>query len=325
MTTRNVVLSNLMSDYQQRRDRNAQLEAERLKEVTDRCPEIGEMIKRRQDIIFSGIRMALDGKELKDAPSEMDMCSKRIRELLKKNGYEESYLQPLYDCKICQDMGYVGDNVRDMCVCLKTAYHQQLFKAVGLNEQTPQTFETFDENVYSRAILPSLDTSQRDVALMHLNTAKRYAESFPNTETRDLLLQGKSGSGKTFLLHAIAHHVLERGFLVLCVSAYKVVELSRKAHFQNDLTEMQPLFDAELLLVDDLGTEPMMENITIPYLYNIINERQQGGKHTVITTNLSKDDLKARYTERITSRLLDRRQCRVMAFVGDDVRKRGLE
>lgn len=123
-------------------------------------------------------------------------------------------------------------------------------------------------------------------------------------------------------MRAIAHRVLERGYSVLCVSAYRVIELSRKTHFQNDLTQMQALFDADLLMIDDLGTEPMMENITIPYLYNLINERQQNGLNTVLTTNLSKDEIKIRYTERIASRLLDTRQCGVMAFVGGDVRKR---
>ena len=33
------------------------------------------------------------------------------------------------------------------------------------------------------------------------------------------------------------------------------------------------LIDAPLLLIDDLGTEPMMRNITVEYLFTLLNER----------------------------------------------------
>lgn len=322
MNTRGAVLNALLAEYRQKRAKNTDIEAQRLLEATQKCPEIGELADARQDLIFRGLRMALGGAAIANAPEKMALYNSRIRALLKQNGFPEDYLQPVYDCAECQDTGYVGDNVRQMCRCLKTAYNSRLFHAVGLNQQSPQTFDSFDEAVYSCAPICALNASQRDVALLHMRTGREYADHFPRTGVPDLLLLGPSGVGKTYLMHAIAHRVLERGFLVLCVSAYKVIELSRRAHFHNDMTQMQALFDAELLMIDDLGAEPMMENITIPYLYNLINERQQAGQHTVITTNLSKDELKQRYTERIASRVLDPRQCRVMAFVGEDVRKR---
>ena len=79
--------------------------------------------------------------------------------------------------------------------------------------------------------------------------------------------------------------------------------------------------EADVLLLDDLGSEPLMENITIVQLFNLINERQTAGKGTVISTNLSESDLKNRYTERIASRLTDRRQCTQVVFMGEDIRR----
>lgn len=323
MIDRGKIVRELESQYELRQTTGNEDRLKREQEVREKHPDIGELMDSRWSLLFRGLgRIGTPEKGLEDASETMAALNKGIRAALKKHGYAEDYLQPRYDCPLCHDRGYVGETTREMCQCFKTAYHKRLFKEVGLSEQSPQTFDAFDENVYDTAIIPDLNASQRDVALLHKKTALNYAEQFPNTKTSDLLLLGKSGVGKTFLLHAIAHMVLEKGFAVLCISAYKIIELARRAHFQNEPAEMDSLMAADLLLIDDLGTEPMMENITIPYLYNLINERQQNNKHTVITTNLSKDEIKSRYTERVASRLLDSRQCQVMAFVGEDVRRR---
>lgn len=322
MTMRGEIINELMNEYQAIRARNTEIEAQRLAQASSACPEIGDLVRTRQELIFSGVRMALDGKAMADMPKQMEVYSKRIRALLKSIHMPEDYLQPVYNCATCHDTGYTGDNVREMCDCLKKKYYQKLYHEIGLNEQMPQTFHTFDNAVFSDEVIVGLEASQRDVAMLNMETALKYADSFPNNAKPDLLFIGKSGVGKTFLMHAIAHMVLERGYSALCISAYQLIAIAREAHYHNGSTELQSLFDVSLLLIDDLGTEPMMENVTLPYLYNLINERQQKGKHTVITTNLSKTELKERYTERIASRLLNPNQCEVMAFVGEDVRKR---
>ena len=74
-------------------------------------------------------------------------------------------------------------------------------------------------------------------------------------------------------------------------------------------------------MIDDMGVEPLMENITIVQWFNLINERQLRGKGPVISTNLNVEELRRRYTERITSRLLDGKQCMLLQFLGDDVRR----
>ena len=79
--------------------------------------------------------------------------------------------------------------------------------------------------------------------------------------------------------------------------------------------------DAPLLLIDDLGTEPLMNNVTVTQLFNLLNERQLAGRHTVISTNLNPRELQERYTERIASRLLDESSCARLGFVGGDIRR----
>ena len=90
----------------------------------------------------------------------------------------------------------------------------------------------------------------------------------------------------------------------------------------NDPEPIADMMRTPLLLLDDLGTEPLMNNITVTQLFNLLNERQMAGRHTVISTNLSLSELKDRYTERITSRLLDGRDCRRLTFIGEDIREK---
>ena len=87
------------------------------------------------------------------------------------------------------------------------------------------------------------------------------------------------------------------------------------------LPDQLPLHDCDLLIIDDLGTEPMLQNITIEQLFNLLNERQMAGRHTVISTNLAMSELQERYTERVTSRLLDATGCRRLLFIGADIRR----
>lgn len=323
----NAIMSTLFMQYEARRAQNAREEERRLNEAAALCPEIGRLIAARREKLFSAVRSSLSlGKAGVDnirLETEIEDTNRRIRTLLKENGLPEDYLQPLYTCSRCQDTGYVGDNIKRRCSCFNQEYFREMGKAIGLNERTPQTFESFREDVFSQEIIPGANVSQRTFMCFLRDKCKKYADSFPNTATPDMLFMGTSGLGKTFLMQAIAHTVLEKGYSALCVSAYKVLEMTRQAYFHHTPEDSAPLFDTDLLLIDDLGTEPLMDNVTITQLYHVISERQNAGKHTIYSTNLSSVDFHTRYTERISSRLLSSAgQCELIAFIGGDIRRK---
>lgn len=134
------------------------------------------------------------------------------------------------------------------------------------------------------------------------------------------MLTGQSGLGKTFLLRAMARVLLGRGVNVLLVSAYRFFEIARKAYLGGPAEELASLMETDVLMIDDLGSEPMVRNITIETLFNLINERQNAGRGLVISTNLNQEELCARYTERIASRLLSNpRQSQLLQLLGEDV------
>ncbi|MDD2648929.1 MAG: ATP-binding protein, partial [Eubacteriales bacterium] len=235
-------------------------------------------------------------------------------------GFPEDYLQPVYECDKCRDTGYIGDGIQEMCQCLKKRLYEDYGREMGLCERQKQTFQTFSLSVFPQEVIPDAGVSQRALMQVIKKRCEKFADDFPETQTDNLLLYGASGLGKTFLMHAIAHRVIERGYSVLIISAYRMFELMRRAHRDGDDAGLQPLFDAELLLIDDLGTEPMMENITVIQLFNLLNERAVRRLHTAVCTNLTPKELQERYTERVTSRLLDRQSTMQLYFAGRDIR-----
>ena len=323
MTSEQILLQ-LHQEYARRREDNMLLFEQRQQEACDLCPGLHELINARHASVMAGVRATLlssrkDPGRTSGMAQQMAEMNRRIADKLRENGLSEDYLQPVYTCAACRDEGYIYDPSRRMCDCLRKAYNQRLLEASGLAGDG-HTFEAFDETIFSDEP-DERGLSQRRAAIAIRNACLQYADSFPDTPTRDLLLMGKSGLGKTFLLQCIAHRVAERGYLPTYTSAYRLFELARRAYMENDSEILSPMMDAQLLLIDDLGTEPLMNNVTVTQLFNLLNERQMAGRHTVISTNLTMSEMQERYTERVTSRLLDATGCRRLLFIGADIRR----
>lgn len=320
---RNTILQELQSEYEQRQQQNQREEAFRRMKAEAACPEIGQVLEARQSLIFGTLRGILDGKaSVDDIPAKMDVLNKRLTSLLKQHGFDEKYLDPVCKCPVCGDTGFVGEIVRERCECFNQAFYARMYQRMGLSESSAQSFEAFDLSLFSAEKLPGKTYSQRDLMTVIRKTCEQYAENYPAVPVKDMLLMGQSGLGKTFLMHAMAKRLIQRGRNVLIISAYKFLETARKAYMTGNSDELDALMDADVLMIDDMGVEPLMENITIPQWFNLINERQLAGRGTILSTNLMEDELRRRYTERIASRLLNTTSCKLLQFAGDDIRRR---
>ena len=120
----------------------------------------------------------------------------------------------------------------------------------------------------------------------------------------------------------MATRLIERGKNVLLVSAYTFLQMARKSHYEAD-NGVKELMEVPVLMLDDIGSEPLMKNVTIEALFTLINERQIRGLCTILSSNLTTEELRERYTERIASRLSDSRNCMVMTLKGKDIRTGG--
>ena len=323
---RNQILQELHAEYEQRQAANQREEISRRRQAEAVCPEIGQVLNARQMLILGALRGILDGKSsAEDIPAQMDVLNKRLTSLLKKHGFAENYLDPVCRCPVCQDTGYVGDVIREKCECFNQAFYARMYQRMGLAESTAQSFESFDLNVFSEDKLPGKGYSQRELMNVIRRECESYAENYPAVPVKDMLMMGQSGLGKTYLMQAMAKKLIRRGVNVLIISAYKFLDVARKAYMTGNTEELDTLMAAEVLMIDDMGAEPLMENITIVQWFNLINERQLQGRGTVISTNLMEDELRRRYTERIASRLLNNTCCRLLQFAGEDVRRRKMQ
>ena len=324
--TREQLILTLSQEYAARREENMRIYEDRRVQACQQCPGLREVLDARHAAVLQGVRTSLMNRFRKEGenaqlPNAMAVMNQRIAELLKEAGLPADALEPVYTCATCKDEGYVYTPSRQMCACMQQELNRRMLGELGLSA-TGNTFERFDESLFSEEIPEGDKLSQRQRALLARKTCLEYADSFPDTATPNLLLSGKSGLGKTFLLHAIAHRLVQRDIMPVYTSAYHLLEVARKSYFENSSDKLAEMMNAPVLLIDDLGTEPMMQNITIEQLFNLLNERQLNRRHTVISTNLTMAELKERYTERVSSRLMDESSWRRLVFTGSDVRKK---
>ena len=181
-----------------------------------------------------------------------------------------------------------------------------------------QTFERFDLSVFPDKPVEGKPFTQRQEMDMICRQCREWADRYPAADTSDMLLIGQSGLGKTYLMHAMAKRLLDRGLNVLMMSAYRFLDVARKAYFSGQSNELDGLMASDVLLLDDLGSE-----FTTPFvqaaLYEVINTRLVEGKRTVISSNLNLPGIRQRYTPQVASRLEG--EYLSLPFFGQDIRQ----
>ena len=315
------LLNELTAEYEAQRARNDREENARRDKIRRDFPDIEKRLLEREGLVFGTIRKILDGNAgAENLTEKMLELNAEIEQMLRENGLPADYLSPVYKCAKCRDTGYTGDPVREPCECLKRAYQQKLRDLIGLGKNAEETFETYNAQIIPEVPVGDSGITQRDLSKIARTCCEKWADSYPEVQSRDMLLTGPSGLGKSFLMHAMAARLIERGINVLMISAYSFLQMARKCHFEAE-DGVRELMDVPVLMVDDLGSEPLMQNITVEQLFHLINERQRRGLSTVISTNLTLPELKDRYTERIVSRLNDPENCQIIVLEGRDLRK----
>ena len=314
------LMNQVLQDLEDQRRRNEIIAREHRQTIRSREPEIAALMERREALIQQGMRGILAGHAAAgNLPERMEEISGRIHLALEKHGYPADYLSPVYSCALCRDTGFVGDRVRERCSCVQRRYQEKLRAAIGLPEDGRETFENFDPELFPEERTEGSSFTQRESILLVREACEQWVDLYPRQNPRDLVLSGKSGLGKTFLLHAMASRLIGRGTQVLLLSAYQFLETARRSYFEGE-DGLEEVIGAEVLMLDDLGSEPLMQNVTVEQLFNLINERQRRNLATVISTNLNPEELKGRYTERIASRLTDRRNVLMLQLQGRDIR-----
>jgi len=230
---------------------------------------------------------------------------------------EESDLELTPVCTECRGTGYVGER---MCQCLRELCRQEQKKELSSLLGGKETFEGFRLEHYPAPVDPEFGVSPRAVMTLVYNRCRRYVREFAENRP-SLLFTGGTGLGKTYLSACIARGVADSGFSVVYDTAGKLFTDFEAAKFDLSGEEREDAtrkyLTTDLLIIDDLGTE-MVNQFTQSALYQVVNTRLMAGRATIISTNLSTDQLQSRYAPQIASRLLGTYE--ILTFLGDDIR-----
>ena len=327
--TRTEYIKELLDEYARRRADEEIAQDRRVAEVCRRDPQIEYLRNRNATIALEGMRKML-GEQTKESARKIAEAvrdegirnNREMRERLKLLGLPEDYMEMHYRCEKCRDTGYVGEAPARFCECFLAALRLKQHEDGSMAGIGEQNFNRFDENFIPAEPVEGANYTQRELLVGARKLCENYADTFPATPKENILLMGAGGLGKTFLLNCIFARVIDRGQSAVRITAYRMFEAMRKQHVGNepDYDGFTSLLETPLLLIDDLGTEPVMRNITIEYLFMLLNERMAARRHTVIATNLTPTQLKERYGERVASRLLDRSRCAAVMLKGRDLR-----
>lgn len=289
----------------------------RQEKIYSRIPEIERIDARLRTQMAELVGLTLrGGAELNAAIKALEDESLALQakkaELLVERGYEMDYLDDIFSCKTCRDTGYFGGK---MCSCLKAMYNAEVTRELGtLLKNSDECFEKFDLSLYGDA---------RESMEIVYNTCREYANSF-SERSMNLMFQGGTGLGKTFLSACIARVVAGNGHSVCYDTASSALEAFETKKFSRDVqaaenaaVKVERMLDCELMILDDLGTE-MPTPMSVSALYTLINTRLVNGRKTVISTNLTDAELSKRYNPQICSRLEG--EFTKLPFFGSDIR-----
>lgn len=315
-------IKRLLGEYEKIRTENQREGQRREQEIRQGFPEIEALLEERRDRLTGSIRAALQGRavDVEILQTGMRELNGKIRAELTKAGYPEDYLQPIYRCPVCRDTGYVGEPVHELCACMKQRIMDEENRGERKGGLGEHSFEQFNLSAFPDDTIPGRRRSQREHMRLIERAARRYAEDFPENEKPNLIFFGPPELGKTFVADCIAQCVMERAYLVRRVTAYRLCEIMRKNQFDgSEGRAAEGVMESDLLMIDDLGTEPQTKNTSV-YLFQVLNERNMNGRHTIISTNLNPEKMSAMYEERVISRMMDCRITTAIEFYGRDLR-----
>lgn len=319
---KNNLYDKILKEYEVRRADSEREANNKIVEIYEKLPIIEEIDRLIKKTAIDASLKIIKGDDVDISEELEELRCAKIAQLL-NYGYPEDYLLPKRSCTKCGDTGFVDGGE---CACLKQRLASEYYKMSNLDKVlSKENFSTFDFEVFSDEEDPEEGISPRERMLLIFDAANEFIEEFEDEEVDNLLFYGATGLGKTFMLNCIAKSLLDSGYTVVYQTAYNIMGITEEYKFNKaeNMREAKNKYDylleADLLIIDDLGTEST-NTFTITELFNIISTRNLNKKKMLISTNLSPADIAKTYTDRILSRIVDR--FKLLEFIGEDLRWR---
>ena len=194
------ILEDLLKEYEQKKIR-AELDLEKRKEkLYNDIPELGNIESELNNLAISTAKnILLKNKNYNENfKNKIKELNTKKLEILKKNNIDIDYLKPNYECKLCNDTGYITKNnyKSEMCSCLKQKLLNIAFNNSNMSNLDKENFATFNENIFSNEInieKYKYNISPRQNIKNIKNKCIKFIENFDNPETKNLLFTGNTG------------------------------------------------------------------------------------------------------------------------------------
>lgn len=321
-------LKKLLKIYEQRKLSEEKECDERITKLYTNNPNLSDIVDKINEKSIELSKCILFKKDSQISILEKEINNLKIQkqELLKKLNINPDFFTPSYECKKCNDTGFLVDSNGIMCTCLKQKLMDIQYNKSNISNLENENFDKFNELVFSDITDEkkyNSNISPRENINNIKNIALNFIDNFDNPNEKNLLFTGNTGLGKTFISNCIANEILKIGKTVLYQTASNMLDSIIDYKFGKTNGELiyENILNADLLIIDDLGTENL-NSVKFAELFNVINTRLLNQNNhitkTIISTNLTLNNLFNNYDERIFSRLAG--YYNICKFFGDDIR-----
>ncbi len=287
----------IMREYEQRREQSRHDVLEAKRKVMEKIPQYRRIEEQITDIAMECANRVFEGdtNAVSQMKEQIASLSAMQQKLLTDNGFPEDFLEEKHVCCDCGDTGYIDGK---KCHCLKQAMLRYTYRQSNIEEVLDR--ENFSTLTYDYYTDTECETMKEIIA-----RCKKYADDF-GKRYENILLYGNVGVGKTFLTNCMAKEILDRGYSVIYFTSMRLFDTLSRELFKYDedgsWDVQKDIFTCDLLIIDDLGTESV-NSFVASRLFDILNERDLRKRSTIISTNLTFEELGKRYTERNFSRI----------------------
>ncbi|MCH5281077.1 MAG: ATP-binding protein [Lachnospiraceae bacterium] len=310
----NKQFDSILEKYDNIRLENHYIQLKRQEDVSKKAPAYSECEDSIRSFRMKKMQAQLNGDTETFAllTDQENLLKDKRDQILKEAGFAADYLLPIYVCTKCKDTGFLPES-RQKCSCFMEAQTRLLFEQSGIYDLIQkQNFDTLSFEFF--------DEKESQHYAQALNISRNFIKNF-DIDYQNLIFYGNVGTGKTFLSCCIAKALMEKGCSVTYCSADKLFKNLVDLRFVDDKSSyfsfMEDVNQCDLLIIDDLGAEAITDRARAD-LFTCLNNRDLLRKATLISTNLTLDELNRRYSERIFSRLSSRYTfCK---FEGRDIR-----
>lgn len=320
MALNNAQYNILQRRYEAKQLENQHIVMERMQNVYAKLPQLAKIDDSISSLSIAQAKKLIDGDEtaMSELRRKLKELSLEKKQLLAFHGYPDNYFEPPYDCPDCKDTGYIGSQ---KCHCFRQAAIDLVYTQSNIRQILDiENFQNFSYDYYSQdQINPSTGLTSLATIKNAVKSCLEFVKTF-DTEFHNLFFYGDTGIGKTYLSNCVAKELLDTSHSVIYFTASSLFQIFEKSVFnrERDANEdYQNIFECDLLIIDDLGTE-LSNAFTVSQLFLCLNERILRRKSTIISTNLSLGQLADLYSERTFSRISS--NYKMIKLFGNDIR-----